>query len=57
VEALRSMYERLELRVWSLLPERTRRRLTTYGIADLLETPPLRREAATRQGRTVGPRR
>jgi hypothetical protein len=51
------MYERLELRVWSRLPERMRRRLTTYGIADLLETPPLRREAPTGEGRTVGPRR
>jgi hypothetical protein len=36
MEALRSVYERLELRVWSLLPTRVRRRLTTYGIAELM---------------------
>jgi hypothetical protein len=33
---LRSLYERLELRAWSLLPTRVRRRLTTYGIAELV---------------------
>jgi hypothetical protein len=45
VEALRSLYERLELRLWTHLPARMRRRLTTYGIADLMATPPLRRDA------------
>jgi hypothetical protein len=41
VEALRSLYERVELRLWNLLPRRIRRRLTTYGIADLIARPPL----------------
>jgi hypothetical protein len=41
VEALRSLYERLELRLWSILPTRMRRRLTTYGIAELTALPPL----------------
>jgi hypothetical protein len=41
VEGLRSLYERAELRLWGLLPARLRRRLTTYGIADLLARPQL----------------
>jgi hypothetical protein len=41
VEALRSLYERVELRLWGLLPRRVRRRLTTYGIAELVACPPL----------------
>jgi hypothetical protein len=41
VEGLRSLYERLELRLWGVLPARLRRRLTTYGIAELLACPPL----------------
>jgi hypothetical protein len=41
VEAVRSLYERLELRLWSILPKRMRRRLTTYGIAELTALPPL----------------
>ena len=57
VEALRSIYERLELRVWTLLPERMRRRLTTYGIADLLATPPLQREIPAERRRTIDARR
>ena len=51
------MYERLELRVWTHLPERMRRRLTTYGIADLLATPPLRREIPDDRRRTIDARR
>jgi hypothetical protein len=41
VEALRSFYERLELRLWGVLPTRMRRRLTTYGIAEMIASPPL----------------
>jgi hypothetical protein len=41
VEALRSLYERVELRLWGLLPTRMRRRLTTYGIAEMIASPPL----------------
>ena len=49
VEALRSLYERVELRLWSLLPTRTRRRLTTYGLAELSLPSPLK-ELSQRRG-------
>jgi hypothetical protein len=53
VEALRSLYERLELRVWSLLPTRMRRRLTTYGLAELTELAPLDEKETSRFRRNV----
>ena len=34
VESLRHVGERIELRIWSWLPHRVRKRLTTYGLAE-----------------------
>jgi hypothetical protein len=54
VEALRSIYERLELRLWGLLPTRTRQRLATYGLAELRPEHPLNDPAQWRGSRGNG---
>jgi hypothetical protein len=43
-ETLKHLYERAELRVWGWLPERTRRRLTVYGLSELRSWPPVARQ-------------
>lgn len=48
------MYERFELRLWSLLPARTRCRLATYGLAELTRDHPLNDLAHRRGSRGNG---